>query len=114
MNLPSQDEPGKGEPGSSSNPIVVDSIQAEYEWIDIHYPEFEVVLQTFSSLKDGVQDFDIINLKNNKGEEREIWFDVTGFFGKTPPLAHNPRIAWALRWLPLPLIVAVIIYVLID
>jgi hypothetical protein len=70
-----------GGPGSSAeNAIVVDSVEDEYIWLAQHYSQFTLVQQSLSQMGD--KHYDVMRIRTGSGEEKDIFFDVTSFFGK--------------------------------
>ena len=65
-------------------------VAAEYAWIRHYYPKSETVQQVLTSMKlasnrkaSGSEDksFDIITIKRPDGSQKEIFFDISEFFG---------------------------------
>ena len=54
-------------------------IAAEYSWIEEHMPEYRVVGQALLKKNDSV--YDRIDVQNEAGDIRSIYFDIKGFFG---------------------------------
>ncbi|MCW3120020.1 MAG: hypothetical protein JWM28_4102 [Chitinophagaceae bacterium] len=71
---------------SFSNPIVImmqserEVLDAEYKWLSINYPGYSLVRRThkFRSSKH----YDIVRIKTNQGQVRDIYFDSTHFWRK--------------------------------
>ena len=62
--------------GAASDPEGVD---AEYRWLDQHYPGLRATDQAL--LQDGSRVYDLLHLQS--GARRiEVYFDITAFFGK--------------------------------
>ena len=55
------------------------SIAAEYSWIEEHMPEYRVVGQALLKKNDSV--YDRIDVQNEAGDIRSIYFDIKSFFG---------------------------------
>ena len=53
----------------------VDGIASEYDWLNVHYPEWKVLGQSLIG-SDG-RYYDIVKIGNNNGEKKEIYFDIT-------------------------------------
>jgi hypothetical protein len=62
------------------NAIVAKSIESEYKWIRTQYPGSQVVSQSLS-FKDE-KPFDILTVKLAEGSEKQVYFDISKFFGK--------------------------------
>ena len=54
-------------------------IAAEYSWIEEHMPEYRVVGQALLEKNDSV--YDRIDVQNEAGDIRSIYFDIKSFFG---------------------------------
>jgi hypothetical protein len=65
---------------SKENAISVKSIDAEYLWIRQNYPGSKVIKQAL--LRDGKKSYDKLIFVTSAGETKEIYFDITSFFGK--------------------------------
>ena len=48
--------------------------------MEIKYGKVEIESQSF--LNEAEKNFDILNIRRAVGIKREIWFDVTDFYGK--------------------------------
>lgn len=65
--------------------IVIDAqnefqgVRAEYEWIRDHMPGWKPVAQHL--LNEDGRVYDMIEVSRG-GETREVWFDITKWFGK--------------------------------
>lgn len=60
--------------------IVVKSVIEEYDFVKKACPDCELLGQMLSHYKD--KPYDILNMKNSKGEEVSYYFDISKFFGK--------------------------------
>lgn len=57
-----------------------EGVSEEYRWIAIHHPGYATVRQALTyHMK---KPYDIITIRNDKGEEMQIYFDISNFFGK--------------------------------
>lgn len=56
-----------------------EGIQAEKVWLNQHYPRARVKSQ---SLIAGKKMMDLLTIVLPSGEEREVYFDISSFFGK--------------------------------
>ena len=54
-------------------------IAAEYSWSEEHMPEYRVVGQALLKKNDSV--YDRIDVQNEAGDIRSIYFDIKSFFG---------------------------------
>jgi hypothetical protein len=73
--------------GSSiGNAIVIDAageqdgVRAEYQWIADHYPGYARGKQAL--VDSGGRMYDELDFTTASGEHRQVYFDITGFFGK--------------------------------
>lgn len=60
--------------------IVVDSVPAEYDWVQEHCRGFQPAMQALQEF-DG-KPYDVLTLHNARGVKRTVYFDISGFFGK--------------------------------
>ncbi len=68
-----------GRDGSSfEKAVIASSVRAEYKWIDRTYPGAQLLTQIV--VYRGDKPFDKISLKTKEGEERDIYFDISGFY----------------------------------
>jgi len=65
---------------SAMKAIIVNSIGEEYEWMRQHCRGFQPIQQALQEI-DG-KPYDVHTLTNDRGEEREVYFDISRFFGK--------------------------------
>ncbi|MCE9553307.1 MAG: hypothetical protein K8T91_08005 [Planctomycetes bacterium] len=65
---------------TAATAIVVGSIEEEYEWISRHCPGYGLVSQALAEV-DG-KPYDILTCQDAAGSTREIYFDISSFFGK--------------------------------
>lgn len=74
---------GRAEARDGSTPekaIVVASVEAEYAWLQRHCPGFRFGMQALCEI--GGKPYDVLTVKDAKGEERTVYFDISGFFGQ--------------------------------
>jgi hypothetical protein len=55
-------------------------VDAEYKWLAQNYPGYAKIKQSLNGK--GKKYYDIITIKTKDGEVKEIYFDITNFFGK--------------------------------
>lgn len=55
-------------------------VSAEYDWVKKHYPGYKLNSQSLN-IKDKKY-FDILKIKTKEGEDLELYFDISNFFGK--------------------------------
>lgn len=60
--------------------IIVKSIKAEYEWLAENYLGYKMIMQELREYKK--KPYDILTVKTADGIKREIYFDISSFFGK--------------------------------
>jgi len=69
------------ENGSSfETAIPAENIPWEYAWLRENYPGHEFIMQSLA-FEDG-KPYDILEIKTADGETKEIYFDISSFFGK--------------------------------
>ncbi len=69
-----------GDGSSAAQAVVVGSVAEEYAWVARHCPGFQFQMQSLQ-LIDG-KPYDVLTLRNAQGEERQIFFDISRFYGK--------------------------------
>jgi hypothetical protein len=77
-----------GGDGSSCERVVVISgakneragIAAEYSWVRAHFPGYRRTQQDLSQCGD--KPADILHLEDGAGHKADVYFDISGFFGK--------------------------------
>jgi predicted Zn-dependent protease len=57
-----------------------DGVAEEYKWLRKNYPGYTMISQSLQH-KDK-KSYDILHIKTKEGEEKNIYFDITQFFGK--------------------------------
>lgn len=70
----------KEEGSSPEKAIIVDSVDAEYNWLNKHYPGYSLIMQRLAE-HDG-KACDVMDIITAEGVEKEVYFDISGFFGK--------------------------------
>ena len=55
-------------------------IDAEYAWLKENYPGYRMIQQSLSQHKG--RSYDILTIKTKESEEKDIYFDISKFFGK--------------------------------
>jgi hypothetical protein len=75
------DEVAPDRDGSSPQAaIAIDSVAGEYGWLQKHLPGFFLTRQALTQF-DGRM-FDVLTIRNDAGIERQIFFDVSSFYGR--------------------------------
>lgn len=78
----------KGGSGSSEQEAVIilgaeselEGVDAEYEYIQSLHTEFELDSQTFLEKRN--KKYDILTIKLPGGTKKDIWFDISDFYGR--------------------------------
>ncbi len=78
----------KGGNGSSREKAVIilgannerEGVDVEYKYIEGKVGYFEIESQTF--LDEGDKKYDVMNVIGPTGNKKELWFDITDFYGK--------------------------------
>lgn len=60
--------------------IIAKSINSEYEWIRNNYPDSQIEAQILTNHKG--KHYDVLTIGLPSGEKKNIYFDISGFFGK--------------------------------
>lgn len=55
-------------------------VAAEYKWLSVHYPNCKTTKQSLS--QNNNKPYDIMTLKCDDGNEINVYFDISNFFGK--------------------------------
>lgn len=55
-------------------------VNAEYEWIANHYTNYKVKMQALNVHNN--KPYDIITITQANGEDLELYFDISNYFGK--------------------------------
>ncbi|MBM3981832.1 MAG: hypothetical protein FJ304_16465 [Planctomycetes bacterium] len=71
---------GDRDGSSPEKAIVVGSVGEEYEWMRRNCPGWQPVMQALSEI--GGKPYDVHTLRDERGEERTVYFNISGFFGK--------------------------------
>jgi hypothetical protein len=67
-------------------------VKAEYQWIDNFYPGYKSFQQSFNPIKideDQTHYYDIVEIRNAKGQEKSIYFDISSFFNENGNTSFN-------------------------
>lgn len=76
------------EGGSMASAIVIaedhenKGVEAEYTWIKKHYRAYRVVGQHIATAPHGKRVYDVLTIMLPDGARRDIYFDITRFYGK--------------------------------
>ena len=60
--------------------IPVTGIRQEYDWVALHCPDFAVAGQALVGMPE--KPLDRLTLRSLDGRERQVYFDISAFFGK--------------------------------
>jgi hypothetical protein len=80
--IPTSNEPG----GSFETAIVLqasnerEGIPMEYQWLNEHYPGYQLLRQAFNIFND--KPYDIMTIRTADDLEKVIYFDISSFYGK--------------------------------
>jgi ABC-type glycerol-3-phosphate transport system substrate-binding protein len=55
-------------------------IEEEYKWLALNYPGYATIRK--SRADKGNKHYDIIVIRTKDGRQRDVYFDITSFFGK--------------------------------
>lgn len=77
----------KGGNGSSKQESIIilgainesEGVEAEYNYLDSRYSQYELISQEL--IDEVSKQYDILYIRLPNGEEREVWIDITGFYG---------------------------------
>lgn len=56
-----------------------DGITSEYGWLERNYPGATLRMQSLR--QEGDRMYDVLEIETKDGTSREIWFDISDFFG---------------------------------
>jgi hypothetical protein len=62
------------------NAIIVRNIAEEYEWIRHHCPDFTLLTQHLQNIEG--KPYDVLTLRAQSGADRDVYFDISQFFGQ--------------------------------
>lgn len=71
---------GDRDGSSPEKAVVVGSVGEEYAWMQRHHPGFRPAMQALQEIEG--KPYDVLTWRNDKGEERIVYFDISGFFGR--------------------------------
>ena len=60
--------------------VIAKSVSFEYEWLRKNYPGSQPQMQMLSKQKN--KPYDIITILTKSGETKDIYFDISRFYGK--------------------------------
>ena len=60
--------------------IPVESVAAEYGWLREHLPGFRLASQGLTNFEG--RPLDVLTVRADSGEERQVFFDISSFFGR--------------------------------
>lgn len=60
--------------------IVARNVGEEYQWMQRHCPGFKPQMQALQHI-DG-KPYDVLTWRNDRGEQRKVYFDISAFFGR--------------------------------
>jgi hypothetical protein len=61
-----------------------EGVDAEYNWLEENYGKQNInwVLNDQELIDEGDRQFDLLKIKFPDGKMKEVWFDITEFYGK--------------------------------
>jgi len=71
---------GHRDGSSPEQAIVVGSVGEEYAWMQRHCPWFQPGTQSLEQIEG--KPYDVLTWRNDQGEERTVYFDISRFFGR--------------------------------
>jgi len=66
---------------------MLSGVRAEYDYIHEHHPGYELRKQSLK--EDDGRKFDVLELVGAAGDDRVLYFDISGFHGKPPTTINN-------------------------
>jgi len=69
-----------GDGSSAEEAVIVQSVAEEYDWVRRNCPGFSLDQQALVEIEG--KPYDVLELRNEAGEERTIYFDVSSFYGQ--------------------------------
>ncbi|MEO5914200.1 MAG: hypothetical protein ABIS50_08205 [Luteolibacter sp.] len=58
-----------------------EGVPAEYEWLEAHFPGSKVLGQSLAN--NAGKAYDVMHVQLASGQKRDVYFDISGFFGKS-------------------------------
>jgi hypothetical protein len=55
-------------------------IEEEYKWLSLNYPGYSMIRKSQTTRIN--KHYDILKIRTKDGQEKDIYFDITSFFGK--------------------------------
>jgi hypothetical protein len=55
-------------------------VEEEYKWLAINYPGYSMIRKTQTSR--AAKHYDLVKIRTKDGQQKDIYFDITSFFGK--------------------------------
>jgi hypothetical protein len=55
-------------------------VEEEYKWLAINYPGYSMIRKTQTSRAG--KHYDLVKIRTKDGQQKDIYFDITSFFGK--------------------------------
>ena len=69
-----------GDGSTKEQAIIIPGVDAEYNFLQKKYEDFEIESQIFVGEAD--KKYDVLSIKLPYASEKEIYFDVSNFYGK--------------------------------
>ncbi len=65
---------------SPESALVVDTVEAEYRWINEHYPNARVLVQEV--IQQSEKSYDVVTIRTEEEERKTFYFDISKFYRK--------------------------------
>lgn len=60
--------------------VIAESVPWEYDWLNQYYPGYEFHMQSLRFIDN--KPYDVLNITTAQGKKKDVYFDISGFFGK--------------------------------
>ena len=84
---PTEVPSGNRDGSSQANAVIIQEktettgVDAEYAWLRKNYPGYTFKSQSLIYGKDG-HPYDMLSIKTAAGVNKDVWFDISNYFGK--------------------------------
>jgi len=72
---------GGGDGSSPDQAIIVNGVGEEYQWMQRNCPGLQPGMQSLQEIEG--KPYDVLTWRNDRGQERTVYFDISRFFGKS-------------------------------
>jgi hypothetical protein len=55
-------------------------VEEEFKWLAINYPGYSMIRKT--QISRAAKHYDLVKIRTKDGQQKNIYFDITSFFGK--------------------------------